>query len=277
MWTAWNIHHYRGRDQYWPMIKRSSGRRQRYVSTDSVLCVGQVQNISGATERWKGRVEDLKKYSSYQDTVGLDGEPIEFEWKIVPGFSSLSLLREIQNDLETKNIKPEDFKDRIIFMSMFNDIVRKKNDEHCISNAEEVWNYAMKFLPGHWTFLGPGSEEKWCGDSHVQKGQWNCTANKIGQRFKETRHPFFKSTSALSRGILKERRGRCTIHFNGDFMNTELLFPTVHSVNQLSVHGAVASWCMPITGGSGLARVPNLRVCKLPCSRSGTRRERRAN
>ena len=31
-----------------------------------------------------------------------------------------SLLREIQNDLETKNIKPKDFKGRIIFMSMFN-------------------------------------------------------------------------------------------------------------------------------------------------------------
>ena len=27
----------------------------------------------------------------------------------------------------------------------------------------------MKFLPGHWTFLGPGSEEKWHGDSHDQK------------------------------------------------------------------------------------------------------------
>ena len=76
-----------------------------------------------------------------------------------PGFSSLSLLREIQNDLETKNIKPEDFKDRIIFMSMINDIVWKKNDENCISNA----------LPGHWKFLGPGSEEKWHGDSHDQK------------------------------------------------------------------------------------------------------------
>ena len=26
-------------------------------------------------------------------------------------------------------------------------------------------------------------------------------------------------------------------------MNTELLFQTIHSVNQLSVHGAVADWC----------------------------------
>ena len=76
------------------------------------------------------------------------------------------------------------------------------------------------------------------------KGQWNCTANKMVQRFKENGHLIFKSTSALSRGILKQRRGICTIHFNGYFfINTELLFRTVHSVNQLSVHGAFANWC----------------------------------
>ena len=78
----------------------------------------------------------------------------------------MSNLREVQQDLETKNIQPEDFMDRIIFTSMFNDIEWKKNDENCISNAEKVKNYAMRFLQGHWRFLGRGSEEKWYGDSH---------------------------------------------------------------------------------------------------------------
>ena len=54
-------------------------------------------------------------------------------------------------------------------MSMFNDIVWKKNVENCISNAEEVRNYAIKFMTGHRTFLGPGSEEKWYGDSYGEK------------------------------------------------------------------------------------------------------------
>ena len=71
--------------------------------------------------------------------------------------------------METKNIKPEDFKDRVIFMSMFNDSKWEKKDENCISNAEEVRNYAMRFLQGHWTFLAPGSEEKWSGDSYDKK------------------------------------------------------------------------------------------------------------
>ena len=97
---------------------------------------------------------------------------------------------------------------------------------------------------GHWTFLGPGSEEKWYGSpNHAQTGQWNCTAAKMVQRFKETGHPLFKSISALSRGILKQKNGKSSFHFNGDSMNTELLFQSIHSVNQLSAYGAVANWC----------------------------------
>ena len=41
----------------------------------------------------------------------------------------------------------------------------------------------MKFLQARWTFLGPGSEEKWYGDAHDQKGQWNCTPNKMVQLY----------------------------------------------------------------------------------------------
>ena len=63
------------------------------------------------------------------------------------------------------------------------------------------------------------------------------------RRFKETGHPLFKSISALSRGILKRKKGKETIHFNEDSSNTELLFRTIHSENQLSIDGAVANWC----------------------------------
>ena len=41
------------------------------VYADSVLCVGQVKDTPEATERWKGQVEGLKMYSSYQDAVDL--------------------------------------------------------------------------------------------------------------------------------------------------------------------------------------------------------------
>ena len=111
--------------------------------------------------------------------MGIDGEAIEFEWTMFPGFSSLSILREIQRDLERENIQAEDFKDRIIFMSMFNDIEWKTNDENCISNAEKINTYAMRHLQGHRTFLGPGSEEKLYGDSHAQPAKWYSDAKKL--------------------------------------------------------------------------------------------------
>ena len=112
-------------------------------------------------------------------------------------------------------------------MSMFNDTEWDTNDESCVSNAEKVQIYAMRFSQGHWTFLGPESEEKWYGSSsHAQFGQCTCTAAKMVQRFKETGHPVFKSISALSRGILKRKKGKTSIYFNGDSMNTELLFQT---------------------------------------------------
>ena len=117
----------------------------------------------GAIERWKGQEEGLRLYSSYRDAVGIDGGAIEFEWTIFPGFSSLSILQEIQKDVERKDIQPEEFKDRIIFMSMFNDIDWKKNDENCISITEKVKNCTSKFSQGQWTFFGfwVGREVVW--------------------------------------------------------------------------------------------------------------------
>ena len=63
------------------------------------------------------------------------------------------------------------------------------------------------------------------------------------EKFKESGHPVFKSISALSRGILKRKNNRNTIHFNADASNTELLFRTLHSATQLSIFGAFSSWC----------------------------------
>ena len=152
----------------------------------------------------------------------------------------MSFLQEIQKDLEEQNIQPENFKDRIIFMSMFNDILWKSDDQNCISNAENVKNYAKKFLPRHWTFGVQGRKRD---GVMTHGGQWDRTANKMVQQFKETRHSIFTSISALSRGILKQKRGKSTIHFNGDSVKTQLLFQTVHSVNQISVNAAVTDWC----------------------------------
>ena len=67
------------------------------VYADSVLCVGRMEQSPAVAERrWKGQVGDLRMYSSYQDAVGIGGEATEFEWKNVAGFSTLSILQEVQ-------------------------------------------------------------------------------------------------------------------------------------------------------------------------------------
>ena len=66
---------------------------------------------------WKDESEPNIKYC-----LGIDGEPMEFEWNIFPGFSTLELVREVQKFMSNMR-EPEQFQGRIIFMSMFNDIM----------------------------------------------------------------------------------------------------------------------------------------------------------
>ena len=93
-----------------------------HIHADSVLCLGKVSEYSEANQRWKNQIEEFRQSNSCRELLGIDGEPIEFEWNIFPGLTSLEILQKIQKDLRDRNIEPEKFEDRIIFMSMFNDI-----------------------------------------------------------------------------------------------------------------------------------------------------------
>ena len=112
-------------------------------------------------EAWKQKLEWFTKSLEYRELDCIDGEPLEFEWNILPGQATLQLLRKIQTTMEENRIQPEKFEDRIIFMSMYNDIDWRKaeNKGTCISNSFEVKAYANRFPKGHWSFLGPGTEE----------------------------------------------------------------------------------------------------------------------
>ena len=90
----------------------------------------------------------LKMCHTFRELQGLDGEPIDFEWMIFPGATALDLLREIQADLQGKHVTPENFSDRIIFMSMFNDIVleKKLNEDSCAIASRKIKEYASIFL-----------------------------------------------------------------------------------------------------------------------------------
>ena len=85
-----------------------------------------------------------------------DGMPTEFEWKI---------FQKIQSPMRDLQCEPEHFRDRIIFMSMYNDIAKgeKGKTERCEHNSQTVAECAHKFPRGHWSFLEPGTENNWYG------------------------------------------------------------------------------------------------------------------
>ena len=59
----------------------------------------------------------------------------------------------------------------------------------------------------------------------LKKGEWDSTADNMVQQFKETGHLVFKSISALSRGILKQKKGKSTVHFQWRFDEHRTLVP----------------------------------------------------
>ena len=61
----------------------------------------------------------------------LSGQEVQFSWHVFPGASTTDLRKEIEKFLSA--VEPENFRDRIIFMSKFNDIEywRKEHKESC--------------------------------------------------------------------------------------------------------------------------------------------------
>ena len=142
---------------------------------------------------------------------------------------------------------PENFKGRIILMSMFKVIScgSKDNEKECLANAKLVSLYARRFGKGQWSFIGPVSEKKWyCISEDSPQGVWDNTAERMLVEFAESGCPIFRATSPLSRGRLKSQgHGKLSIHFAADLETIETIFRIIVSANQLSLYGAVAEIC----------------------------------
>ena len=159
---------------------------------------------------WEDRLTWFKSSPEYRALDRIDGEPMEFEWNIFPGFTTLQLSHKVQELLLRLSVTPEKFTGRIVFMSMFNDISSgsKDNKKECEANAQLVSLYAKNFGAGQWSFLGPGSEKKWYSISEDSpKGEWDKLAEKMMVTLAESGHPVFRATSPLSRGVLKSKGG----------------------------------------------------------------------
>ena len=148
-------------------------------------------------------------------------------------------------------------------MSMFNHIAwdPKGNKEPCEYKSQAVAEYARKFPRVHWSFFGPGSEEKWYGTcSHKPDGSWDRMAEEMMANFSRSGHPIFRASSAFERGELPSKGGgKKSIHFYGSNETIELLLRTVISANQFNIYGARTDFCDEVpkhVGAPGKSAAP---------------------
>ena len=202
-----------------------------YVYSDYVLCLGKTHGPEDAIREWDHQVSTFKMYHTFRELQGLDGAPINFEWKVFPGATALDLLHKIQADVEGKHI----VSDRIIFMSMFNDIDldKNRNEDSCTTTSREIKEYASNFNDGHWAFQGLGEENKWYQRYAINCcGNWDLRASQMVEDFENSGHPVFQGVNPLGRGILKKKKIE-TPSISGEYCNRDLLYRTIRSANQL--------------------------------------------
>ena len=159
------------------------------IIKSKILCILRFRIVSGKDasipwvhRRMENKVEWFTCTPQYRELDRNDGEPKEFEWTTLPGFTSLQILAEIQKRMNEMWCELEQFSGRIIFMSMYNDIVwwEKGNKEWCIATSRTVAGYATRFAQGHLSFLGPAVEEKWCGsNTYKTNGEWDDVAEHM--------------------------------------------------------------------------------------------------
>ena len=157
-----------------------------------------------------------------------------------PGFTTLQLCGKVTDLVSSLGEEPETFTGRILFMSMFNDIScgTKDNERKCLANAKVVSFHAKRFGIGKWSFIGPGSENKWYSmEDNSPQGIWDRIAEKMLVEFAESGCPIFRATTPLSRCNLKSKgHGKLSIHFTADYSTIETVFRIIVSGNQLSLY-----------------------------------------
>ena len=67
-----------------------------YVFSDSVLCLGKMNQNPISKTIWERQLEWFKDSPQCRTLDTIDGEPMEFEWNSFPGFTTLELVREVQ-------------------------------------------------------------------------------------------------------------------------------------------------------------------------------------
>ena len=206
---------------------------------------------------WKGESEPNIKYClgtavgmvqrfitilKMLDTI--DGKPMEFEWNMYPGITTLQLVQEVRKFVGEMG-EPEHFQGRIIFMSMFNDIKFETMKRNALL-IPHLWLYLQKDFEqdiGHSSDL----DQKRSGirltlKDHKENGTkslnwwWWSKSEKADTQFSE---PHVHCLEERSKAKDVENCQYTSVPME---MRLKLFFAHF-SVNQLSIYRAVSDLC----------------------------------
>ena len=144
------------------VTKESSIFSARRSTSFRILCCALGRFSKPPIERCMGtKIGMVNIFFKITETLT---ESTASQWNNFPGFNTLQLSEEVKRLLLKLDETPENFVGRILFMSMFNNFScgSKDNEKECLANAKLVSLYARRFGKGHWSFVGPGSEKRYC-------------------------------------------------------------------------------------------------------------------
>ena len=159
------------------------------VYSDSVLCLRKMYENKDAITKWEGQVEGLKMHPSYQELLRIDGAAIFQDFRHCRFFRKSRICE--NGTLNLSNLQTGSSSCQCSTASIGQ---QKETMKFVFRIEKRSKRYAKRFLQGHWTFLGPGDEQKWYGTlPETPEGKWDSTATQMVERFKDTGHPVFKS------------------------------------------------------------------------------------
>ena len=223
-------------------------RTKVYVFSDSVLCLGKIFENTQSNDAWEQRLGWFKSSPEYRNFDRIDGEPMEFEWNIFPGFNTLQLSQEVKSLLlrlnETLHGKI-DWRGRTAgpvvrghsSSSFVPGVIKTNtplNDDDPTQKEFLLQRYGERIEklsqqdPGCF-FYWSWSEKKWYSISEDSpQGEWDDMAEKMMLEFAESGHPIFRATSPWSRGRLKSKgHGKLSIRCCADLETNETIFRTI--------------------------------------------------
>ena len=82
---------------WWLTSHQSSTHKSLRIFRFFILCFGKIHENPQSNDAWEQRLGWFKTSQEYRNFDRIDGEPMEFEWNIFPGFNTLQLSQEVKS------------------------------------------------------------------------------------------------------------------------------------------------------------------------------------